>query len=136
MSKRISLIGVAALCFAVAAVPAFAGKVSATISLSAPLSTSASAPGAGGSVSFSVNATAVKQSDLSYLWVTNACYQNGKLVYAKDQAVKNPGLAGTAGPFALDWSGGGAAQCTAYVWLFPSSSKPLSGATVTYSVTG
>ena len=45
---------------------------------------------------------------------------------------------GFAGPFTLGptshWSGG-AADCTAYVWLFPDVQKPLKGAEVlNYSV--
>jgi hypothetical protein len=113
--------------------PAHAAKVSATISL-AGQSGLAAAPHAGGTVSFAVSATAVKQSDLYYLWVANLCYQNGNLVSAKYLPVQNPGPNGLAGSFSLDWSGGGAAQCTAYVWMFPQSSTPLKGALMTYTV--
>lgn len=113
--------------------PAHAAKVSATISLAGPSGLIAT-PKAGGSVSFAVSATAVKQSDLYYLWVANLCYQNGNLVSAKYLPVQNPGPSGLSGPFSLDWSGGGTAQCTAYVWMFPASSTPLKGALMTYAV--
>jgi hypothetical protein len=78
----------------------------------------------------------VKQSDLFYLWVANLCYQNGNLVSAKYLPVQNPGPNGLAGAFSLDWTGGGAAQCMAYVWMFPQSSTPLKGASMNYSVSG
>jgi len=116
--------------------PANAAKVSATISFANKTGFAAAAPAAGGGVSFAVNASAVKQSDLYYLWVANLCYQNGNLVSAKYLAVQNPGPNGLAGEFKLDWAGGGAAQCTAYVWMFPQSSTPLKGASMNYSVSG
>ena len=116
--------------------PANAAKVSATISFGNTTGFAAAAPAAGGRVSFAVNASAVKQSDLYYLWVANLCYQNGDLVSAKYLSVQNPGPDGLAGEFELVWPGGGAAKCTAYVWMFPQPSTPLKGASMTYSVSG
>lgn len=132
MAASLAVVAGAIACFAGAA---YAAKVSATISLAGQSSLPA-APAAGGTVSFAVSATAVKQSDLYYLWVANLCYQDGNLVSAKYLPVQHPGPNGLAGSFSLDWPGGGAAQCTAYVWMFPQSSTPLKGATMTYSVGG
>jgi hypothetical protein len=65
MAASLAVLAGAIACFAGAA---YAAKVSATISL-AGQSALPAAPAAGGTVSFAVSATAVKQSDLYYLWV-------------------------------------------------------------------
>jgi hypothetical protein len=134
MSRFIKLLVAAALVTTLVAGTANAAKVSAKISFASATDAATAAPKAGGTVSFSVNASAVKQSDLYFLWVANLCYQNGNLVYARYLPIQNPGSNGLAGAFSLDWSGGGAAECMAYVWMFPQSSTPLRGASMTYSV--
>ena len=133
MSKRISLIGVAALCFALAAVPAFGAKGggggggTATIAFA---STGALATPAGvrasTQVSFSVTAS-VKPSDVYYLWVANVCTQNGVTVSAEYHPVQS----WTAGPFTTAGT-----QCTAFVTVFPDVWTALKGGSMTYSVAG
>ena len=107
------------------------GNNTATISLVEPLAASlGSWPSVGDSVSFAVSAN-VKASDVYSLWVANYCYQDGVAVYQQFVPVQS----GTAGPFTLSWSGG-AASCTAYVFLFPNTASPLSGGSLSYSVAG
>ena len=133
MSKRISLIGVAALCFALAAVPAYGvkgggGGMSATIAF---VSNGASAPttdvSAGSQVSFAVTAK-VKPSDVANLWVSNVCTdQNGVTISAEYHAVQS----WVASPFTAV-----GARCTASVTLFPDVWTALRGGSMTYSVSG
>ena len=108
------------------------GSNTATIALVQPLaaSTTSAWPSAGSTVSFTVTAN-VKASSVPYLWVANWCYQDGVAVYAEFQGVQS----WSAGPFTLSWNGG-AAQCTAYVFLFPNTNTPLPGGTMSYSVSG
>ncbi len=108
------------------------GNPAATISLMAPVGAAptGSWPAVGSSVSFVVSAN-VKPNQVPYLWVANWCYQNGAAVYVQFQGVQN----WTSGPFSLSWNGG-AASCTAYVFLFPNTNTPLAGGTTTYSVSG
>jgi len=80
-------------------------------------------------VTFAVTAN-VKERDLYSLWVANKCRQDGVGVYIEAQPVHS----GLAGPFTLNWTGGGAAECTAWVWIFPDSGTALSGGSMTYSV--
>ena len=85
-------------------------------------------------VSFSVSRDIVKKkSDLYSLWVGNKCYVGGNLVSTEYQGVQWPISGdGYAGLFSLNSSRG--AECTAYVWKFPSSETPLKDASVTYNV--
>lgn len=110
-----------------------AGAHTATISLVQPPTLAAIGPAwpsVGNYVSFSVTAN-VKTNDVSSLWVANWCYQNGVAIYAQFLPVQS----WVAGPFALSWSGG-AASCNAYVFLFPYTHTPLSGGSLTYTVSG
>ena len=86
-------------------------------------------PQVGQSVTFSVSTNA-REKDLGSLWVANRCRQNGVPVYQEYHGVQS----GTSGPFTLNWPGGGAANCTAYVWFFPDTETPLTGLTSEYSV--
>ena len=130
MSKRISLIGVAALCFALAAVPALGAKGgggnTATIAFAGTGAAATVAPSAGSQVSFAVTAN-VKSSDVYYLWVANVCTQNGVTVSAEYHPVQS----WTAGPFTTAGT-----QCTAFVTVFPDVWTALKGGSMTYSVAG
>ena len=135
--KRITYV-VVALCFALgASAPAFAGKGSgggnntATISFAGSGTFAAAQPKAGDTVAFAVSAN-VKPSDTYNVMVRNRCTQNGIVMWVDDEPVLN----GQASPFTFAWSGGGAAQCTAYVWVFPDSETALKGGSMTYSVAG
>jgi hypothetical protein len=138
-SRKKVVYAVIAVCFALgASAPAFAGKGSGggnnTASISFAGSTSfsaASQPKAGDTVGFAVTAN-VKPSDLYNLMVRNRCTQNGTVMWVDDEPV----LSGQASPFTFGWNGGGAAQCTAYVWLFPDSETALRGGSMSYSVAG
>lgn len=88
-----------------------------------------SGPSAGDPVTFAVTAS-VKERDLYRLWAANKCSQDGVVVYVQHQPV----YSGLVGPFTLNWTGGGAAECTAYVWMFPDSETALSGGSMNYSV--
>jgi len=101
----------------------------ATIAFATAQALSESGPGAGDSVTFAVTAN-VKERDLYSLWVANKCSQDGVVVYVQHQPV----YSGLAGPFTLNWTGGGAAECTAYVWMFPDSETALRGASMNYFV--
>jgi len=96
----------------------------------APLSESTDAawPGMGDTVEFVVTAN-VKERDLNNLWVANRCSQNGVPVSQEYHGV----LDGFSGPFTLNWPDGGAAECTAHVWVFPDPETPVSGGSMTYS---
>ena len=74
----------------------------------------------------------VKPSDTYNVMVRNRCTQNGIVMWVDDEPVLN----GQASPFTFAWSGGGAAQCTAYVWVFPDSETALKVGSMTYSVAG
>jgi len=89
--------------------------------------TDSSWPAAGDSVSFRIGTDGVKARDVNKLWVANKCRQDGEVVYAQYLPVKD----GLAGGFDLSW-GGGAASCSAYVWMFPSSETPIRGASMSY----
>jgi hypothetical protein len=80
-------------------------------------------------VAFAVTAN-VKPSDTYLLWVANRCYQDGVVVSAEFQPVQDS----VSGPFTLSWGGGGAASCTAYVWIYPDTGTALSGGSMDYSV--
>lgn len=124
---------------ALTAGPALAGKGgngkggghnAATIAFATTQTLSAeSGPSAGDPVTFAVSAN-VKKRDFYSLWVANKCSQDGVVVYVQHQPV----YSGLAGPFTLNWTGGGAAECTAYVWMFPDSETALSGGSMNYSV--
>lgn len=109
------------------------GRVTATITFANASETFTAAsetwPAAGDTVSFAVSASVHKESDLYKLWVANRCFQDGTAVYAE----YHPVTSGLSGPFTLGWSDGGAAECTAYVWMFPDTETPLRGALMTYS---
>jgi hypothetical protein len=126
MSKKICLIGVAALCFALAAVPAFGAKGGNTASIAFANTglAAVSAPSAGSQVSFAVTAN-VKPSDVYSLWVENICSVNGVTVSAEGHPVQSW--------VASSFTAAGT-QCTAYVWMFPDAWTPLKGASMTYSV--
>jgi hypothetical protein len=129
MSKKMCLIGVAALCFALAAVPAFGakggkggnnvtgggstggGQIDPTIGISSQQS---------GSITFSVNTDAATGSPA--LNVTSVCSDwSGNTVYSADQSVGwVASTLGYAGPF----SAPSGAACVAYVHS-PNSSTRL-----------
>jgi hypothetical protein len=106
---------------------AAAGKVVATLSLTSAARTSGDWPVRGDQVSFAVEASVRKASDLYKLWVANKCYQDGVVVDAQYEPVVD----GASGPFTLDWSDG-AAVCKAYAFLHPYTQTPLRGSTLTY----
>jgi hypothetical protein len=83
-------------------------------------------PTGGSQVSFTATAN-VKPADVYNLWVANVCSQDGVTVSAE----YHPLQSGVAGPFTLSPSG---TQCNAFVWLFPDAWTPLSGGSMTYSV--
>jgi hypothetical protein len=120
--------------------PAIASRpAAATISLASSGSSATSATKAGDQVSFAVDPTRVKDRDLYSLWVANECWQGGVRVYVQYLPVQYPDYRqGVTKDFTLSSSGwtGGAADCEAYVWMFPDSGTPLPGATMTYSVSG
>lgn len=133
MSRRRLIYTLVALSFAIAA-PAFAkggggGNASATITFANSGSAASAQPGMGATLGFSVSSN-VKSSQQPMLWVTNYCTQNGVTVYAESRGVTD----GYSGPFTLTWPGGGAAQCGAYVWLFPNAGTWLGS--MSYSATG
>jgi len=106
------------------------GHNTATIAFATTQTLSAeSGPSAGDAVTFAVTAN-VKERDLYSLWVANKCSQDGVSVYVQHLPVHS----GLAGPFTPNWTGGGAAECTAYVWMFPDSETALRGGSMTYSV--
>jgi hypothetical protein len=109
------------------------GGVTATIEFANTSGTftaaSATWPAKGDTVSFAVSASVHKERDLYLLWVANKCFQDGTIVYAEHHPVTD----GLSGPFTLGWRGDGAAECTAYVWMFPDTETPLRGASMTYS---
>jgi len=109
-----------------------AGRNTATITFATTqtaLADSAdSGPSRGDAVTFAVTAN-LKERDLYRLWVANKCSQDGVVVYVQHQPVYSE----LAGPFTLNWTGGGAAECTAYVWMFPDSETALSGGSMNYS---
>jgi hypothetical protein len=136
MKRQIALMLTLAAGLTLAVTPALAGKGgggggmnTATISFAGSSASATTLHKAGDLVGFAVNAN-VKDSDLYKLWVANRCSQNGTLVYAQDAPVYN----GYAGEFTLAVPNGGAADCTAYVWLFPNSGSPLRGGSMTYSI--
>jgi hypothetical protein len=133
LSRRKLVYTLVALSFAIAA-PAFAkggggGNASATITFAGSGSAAIAQPSLGSSVGFSVTSN-VKPSQQPMLWVTNYCTQNGVTVYAESHGVTN----GYSGPFTLSWPGGGAAQCGAYVWLFPNAGSWLGS--MSYAASG
>ncbi len=139
MLSRIVISGAAVLALAVGVITsgdALAGKGggghnTATITFANPqfAAFAESWPAAGDSVSFAVTAN-VRDRDLYKLWVANKCSQDGVPVYAAYLPLHD----GLTDPFTLDWPGGGAADCVAYVWLFPDTETPLSGGSMSYSV--
>jgi hypothetical protein len=107
-----------------------AGHNTATIGFATAQALSGEAgPSWGDAVAFAVTAN-VKERDLYSLWVANVCSQDGVAVHVQAQGVRS----GLAGPFTLNWTGGGAAECTAWVWIFPDSGTALSGGSMNYSV--
>jgi hypothetical protein len=106
-----------------------AGHNTATIAFATAQALSESGPSWGDTVTFAVTAN-VKERDLNSLWVANKCRQDGVAVYFEHQPVHF----GLAGPFTLNSTGGRAAECTAYVWIFPDSGTALSGGSMNYSV--
>lgn len=126
----VALVTMAALLIPFSAVATASARNTATIAFASSGALSATTPARGSSVSFAVTAN-VKASDVSNLWVANWCYQNGTAVYAQFLPVQN----GIAGAFTLAWPSG-AASCKAYVFLYPYTSTPLSGGTMTYSAAG
>lgn len=128
---------------AIVAGPAVAGGKGggpvATISFAGSDTARVGAPARGDSVSFAVNPLRVKERDLGHLWVTNICRVDGVPILVQDQGVDYPSYRqGVAGSFTLDsptWSGG-SANCTAYVWMWPNAASALSGASMSYTVTG
>jgi hypothetical protein len=109
------------------------GGVTATIEFANASGTftaaSATWPAKGDTVSFAVSASVHKERDLYNLWVANKCSQNGVPVYQEYHGVLN----GLSGPFTLDWPNGGAAECTAYVWIFPDPETAVAGGSMSYS---
>lgn len=117
-----------------------AGKVVATISFDTSTSRMATPPSFGAQVGFRVDANVSKASDLYLLWVANKCYQGGSLASVEYKPIQQS-LAGTftLGPAPMDggpqgnWSSGGA-DCTSYVFVWPNTSTPVRGASMTYQV--
>jgi hypothetical protein len=141
MLKRFAGVTMIAVCLgSLGLAPAIASRpATATISLASSGSSATVAPKAGGKVSYAVDPTRVKDRDLHSLWVANECWQGGIRVYVQYLPVQYPEYRqGIAGEFTLSSSGwtGGAADCEAYVWMFPDSGTPLPGATMTYSASG
>jgi hypothetical protein len=133
MTRYLKLVSLAAICILALAAPAFGAKggnggggAVATIAFATPPGSASTLPSHGSQVNFAVTAN-VKPSQLYSLWVANICSQNGVTVSAEYHPVSNS----LAGPFTLGSSG---EQCTAYVWLFPDAWTPLSGGSMTYSV--
>ena len=102
--------------------PSTSGAITSSI-----ISLNESSPRFGGTVSFTVNAD--PSTNIYILWAANKCSQGGVIVYAEYQPVQN----GQAGPFTLSWADGGAADCEAYVWLFPDPATPITDGLMTYS---
>jgi len=96
--------------------------------ISGTITMNESNPVYGQAVTFSVSTNA-RGNDVYGLWVANKCSQGGVAVLVAHQPVQS----GKAGPFNLNWPGGGSASCTAYVWFFPDSETPMKGASVTYN---
>jgi hypothetical protein len=131
LTRYLKLASLAAVCVAILAAPAMgakSGKSSgvATIAFAGAQTAATTAPVVGSQVSFAVTAN-VKASDLYNLWVANVCSQDGVTVSAEYHPVLN----GVSGPFTLNTSG---TSCNAYVWLFPDAWTPLSGGSMTFSV--
>jgi len=140
---------VAALVFAAAivtlgnpagATDALAGRVVATIEFDSSTARTAGSPSFADSVGFRVDAQVSKDSDLYLLWVANKCYQGGKLVSVEYLPVKDAHAGEfTLGPAPMNggpqgnWSSG-AATCKSYVWMYPDTSKPIRGASMSYDV--
>ncbi len=97
----------------------------------------AASPTRGSEVWFAVDPLRVKDRDLGHLWVTNICSQNGAPVSVQDAGVEyeayRQGLAGAFTLASTSWADG-AADCVAYVWMWPDGGAPLSGGMLTYSV--
>jgi hypothetical protein len=134
--SRKSVLALLAVVFALgAAAPSFAGKGgggSGSVSIAfadTGAFAAARAPSAGSSIAFSVSSN-LKSGDAANLWITNYCTQNGSTIYAESHGAGT----GYSGPFNLSWSGGGAAECTAYAWVFPNANRWLG--TMTYSAAG
>ncbi len=94
-------------------------------------------PARGSDVWFTVDPLRVKDRDLGHLWVTNVCTQNGTPVLVQDVGVEyaayRQGLAGAFTLSSTSWTDG-AADCVAYVWMWPDGGAPLSGGMLHYSV--
>ena len=107
--------------------PVDAGRATVSIAFAGVTRADTSGPSAGSSVSFAIGTGSVKDRDVAKLWVANKCSQDGALVYAQYEAVRD----GLAGPFVLAFEG--SATCRAYVWMFPSSETPLRGGSMDYA---
>ena len=131
MTRYLKLASLAVVCAAVIAAPAMGAKGSkgggvATIAFAGTQGSATVAPTGGSQVSFTVTAN-VKTADLNNLWVANICTKDDVTVSAEYHGVLN----GLSGPFTLSPSG---TQCNAYVWVFPDAWTPLSGGSMTFSV--
>jgi len=131
MSKKISLIALAAACFALAAVPAFAAKGGNGGGKGANNSTGGSTGGgqidpsigiaskSAGSITFSVNTDAATGSPALYV-ATSCSNWVGATTYSADQAV---GWSGSTLGFAGPFSPPSGAQCVAWVHTPDSSTR-------------
>jgi hypothetical protein len=134
----IALVVLATLAGPAAATRGGGGRVMATISFASPdvrVAGYVLAPGE--SVTFAVDPVGVKDRGLYMLWVANTCTQDGVTTYAEYKPVSYTSYrVGQSGPFTLSSVGwtDSAANCVAYVWEFPNTHTPLSGATLTYEV--
>jgi hypothetical protein len=108
-------------------IPSFvtAGRARVTISVDSGDAASAAAVSEG-SVAFNVQADLSKQSDVYKLWVANKCSKDGSMFTAEYQPVHDGKATGFTVESGMD--------CTAYVWMFPSSETPMRGASVSYHV--
>ena len=128
MKKTLILALAACAIIAALAVPGFVSagrghRVTITLADEGGVSISSTSSG---QVAFNVQADMKKESDLYKLWVANKCSKDGSMFTAEYQPVHD----GKASGFAVE-SG---MDCTAYVWMFPSSEDPIRGATVSYHV--
>ena len=127
MKKTIGIALALGILAAALSIPTFAsaGRARVTISVDGGDGARVAAVSAG-PVAFNVEADLSKQSDLYKLWVANKCSKDGSLFTAEYQPVHD----GKASGFTVE-SG---MDCTAYVWMFPSSESPIRGASVSYHV--